>query len=125
MAQPSFGSYGYAVDFRIIKWGGGMSTNKVNAVAKKYGIQKTVPSEWWHHQPGYVSGGKFVWFDAPALSGEKKITKAVAEPANDVSKYIKDCSKVVLSKGAKGKDVELIQNSIVSQGTKIKWQTTR
>jgi hypothetical protein len=125
MAQPSFGSYGYAVDFRIIKWGGGMSTNKVNAVAKKYGIQKTVPSEWWHHQPGYVSGGKFVWFDAPALSGEKKITKAVSEPENAVTKYIKDCSKVVLRKGAKGKVVELLQKLLVSQGYKLTWHKTR
>jgi hypothetical protein len=125
MAQPSFGSYGYAVDFRIIKWGGGMSTNKVNAVAKKYGIQKTVPSEWWHHQPGYVSGGKFVWFDAPALSGEKKITKAVAEPENAVAKYIKDCSKVVLRKGAKGKVVELLQKLLVAQGYKLTWHKTR
>ena len=119
MAQPSFGSYGYAVDFRIIKWGGGMSTNKVNAVAKKYGIQKTVPSEWWHHQPGYVSGGKFVWFDAPAISGEKKITKAVAEPEKSVFKFIEDCMKLVLRRGSKGPAVELLQKLLVAQGYKL------
>ena len=56
---------------------------------------------------------------------KKKITKAVAEPENAVAKYIKDCSKVVLRKGAKGKVVELLQKLLVAQGYKLTWHKTR
>jgi len=117
MAQPSFGSYGYAVDFRIT--GKGISTTQVNAIAKEYGIQKTVPSEWWHHQPGYVSGGKFVWFEASKIKGEKKITKAIEKPETAVGKYIAACTKQVLRRGSKGKAVELLQKLLVAQGYKL------
>ena len=49
MQQKAFDNWGYAVDFRIV--GRGLSTSQVNSIAKEYGIVKTVPSEWWHHQP--------------------------------------------------------------------------
>ena len=117
MQQPALGHYGYAVDFRIV--GKGISTTQVNAIAKEYGIQKTVPSEWWHHQPGYVSGGKFVWFEASKIKGEKKITKAVEKPETAVGKYIAACTKQVLRRGSKGKAVELLQKLLVAQGYKL------
>jgi len=41
--------FGYAVDLRIT--GRGLSTGEVARIAKGYGIQQTVPSEWWHFQP--------------------------------------------------------------------------
>ena len=68
MQQPALGHYGYAVDFRIV--GKGISTTQVNAIAKEYGIVKTVPSEWWHHQCyGHLGGGKYGWYP---VQGQKK-----------------------------------------------------
>ena len=66
--------YAYAVDIRL----NGLSWTDFHAIAKEYGILKTVPSENWHMQPyGYLNG-KWQWFPAPAMKGkeDKSLTKA-------------------------------------------------
>ena len=74
MQQPNHpeGSYGFAVDFRII---GNVSTATVNQVAKEYGLVRTVPSEWWHHQAyGYrYDTKKYDWYPAPAINKEDEV----------------------------------------------------
>lgn len=116
MSQPSFDGYGYAVDFRII--GKGLSTTQVNQIAAEYGIQKTVKSEWWHHQPCRVSGSKMDWFP---VGKEKKLPKAtsVKKEQEDVFTFIAAAIKTTLRKGAKGPVVEFLQKLLDKNGYKL------
>ena len=60
--------FAYAADFRII---GKISTGDVNRIAKEYGLEKTVPSEWWHHQAFGYTGKGYGWYPAPAMKGKE------------------------------------------------------
>jgi hypothetical protein len=82
--------WGYAVDFRLI--GKALSTADVNRIATEYGIQPTVASEWWHHQPRKSTD----WFPAPALDGGTPVRpeKAPAE-RHDAPKHKMDWPGIV------------------------------
>lgn len=115
MSQPKFDGYGYAVDFRII---GRISTSQVNAIAKEYGIVKTVASEWWHHQPCRVSGSKMNWFP---VEKDKKLPKAASVKSEQASvfEFIAACLKTVVRKGDKGPVVEFLQKLLDKNGYKL------
>jgi hypothetical protein len=117
MSQPKFDGYGYAVDFRIVKKGS-ISTTQVNKIAAEYGIVKTVPSEWWHHSPCRVSGGKMEWF--PVKSGVKtpKPVSVKSEQAK-VFEFIAACLETVVRKGDKGPVVEFLQKMLDKNGYKL------
>ena len=119
MQQPKHpeGAYGFAVDFRNV---GGLSTTFINQVASDYGLVKTVPSEWWHHQAyGYRSDTKkYGWYDAPAMSEDKEkstnllaVTEQMEAPAK-----IQKAFAIVLRKGSKGEGVELLQTLLSGKG---------
>ena len=117
MSQPKFDGYGYAVDFRIIKKGA-ISTTQVNKIAEEYGIRKTVASEWWHHQPCRVSGGKMEWFP---VKGEIKVPK-VASVTSELAKafeFIAACLQTVVRKGDKGPVVVFLQKLLDKNGYKL------
>ncbi len=126
MQQPNHpeGNYGFAVDFRII---GKISTNEVNAIAKDYGLARTVPSEWWHHQAyGYrYDTKKYDWYDAPALAGKKEkkaeIGATVLAKTQNRSAFaeIAAAMKVTLRKGNKGEEVELLQSRLTNLGYRL------
>ena len=126
MQQPSHpeGAYGFAVDFRII---GKISTSNVNKVAKEYGLERTVPSEWWHHQAyGYrYDTQKYDWYDAPALSDEKEkkaeigATVLAKKEQRSAFAEIAAAMKTVLRKGAKGPAVELLQSRLAKLGYRL------
>ena len=116
MSQPKFQGYGYAVDFRIV--GKGLTTRQVNSIAAEYGIVKTVPSEWWHHQPCRVSGTKMNWFP---VEKDKKLPKAasVKKEQENVFTFIAEAIKTTLRKGAKGPVVEFLQKLLDKNGYKL------
>ncbi len=117
MSQPKFDGYGYAVDFRIIKKGA-ISTTQVNKIAAEYGIVKTVPSEWWHHSPCRVSGGKMEWFP---VKGEIKVPKAASVKSEQAKalEFIAACLETVVRKGDKGPVVEFLQKMLDKNGYKL------
>jgi len=117
MSQPKFDGYGYAVDFRIIKKGA-ISTTQVNKIAAEYGIVKTVPSEWWHHSPCRVSGGKMEWFP---VKGDIKVPKAASVKSEQAKafEFIAACLETVVRKGDKGPVVEFLQKMLDKNGYKL------
>jgi hypothetical protein len=126
MQQPSHpeGNYGFAVDFRIV---GKISTGDVNKVAKEYGLERTVPSEWWHHQAyGYrYDTKKYDWYDAPALSSddEKKAEVGATVLAKTQNRgafaEIASAMKTTVRKGAKGPAVKLMQSRLANLGYRL------
>jgi hypothetical protein len=122
MVQPAMGNYGYAVDFRI-QPGADISTWEVNNIARLYGCMKTVPSEWWHHQPfGRTpvgsSGNGWGWFDAPALKGDKDDADLVKakHPLVQIAEAIARSRVQVLRRGSRGEAVKLLQMCLQKQG---------
>jgi hypothetical protein len=117
MSQPKFDGYGYAVDFRIIRKGS-ISTTQVNKIAAEYGIVKTVPSEWWHHSPCRVSGGKMEWFP---VKGDIKVPKAASVKSEQAGalEFIAACLQTVVRKGDKGPVVEFLQKILDKNGYKL------
>ena len=117
MQQKAFNNWGYAVDFRIV--GRGLSTSQVNSIAKEYGIVKTVPSEWWHHQPCKVVKGKIQWFDAPALKGTKA-KKTAKQDVKGIAAAFAEIEALVtahpLKKGSKGAAVKVVQQLLAAKG---------
>ena len=102
--------FGYAVDLRIT--GRGLSTDDVARVAKGYGIQQTVPSEWWHFQPRSASG----WFESLIMEEEE-------EPIIDwigILRYIAHLGNEValspLRRGSRGKAVKFAQQRLGTLG---------
>ena len=126
MQQPNHpeGAYGFAVDFRII---GSITTGTINKVAKEYGLVKTVPSEWWHHQAyGYRHDTKkYDWYPASALEGKKEkkaqvgATIMAKTDQRSAFEFIGEAMKTVVRKGAKGPEVELIQNRLANKGYRL------
>ena len=116
MQQKAFDNWGYAVDFRIV--GRGLSTSQVNSIAKEYGIVKTVPSEWWHHQPCKVVKGKIQWFDAPALKGTKA-KKTAKQDVKGIAAAFAEIEALVtshpLKKGSKGAAVKGVQQLLAAK----------
>ena len=126
MQQPNHpeGSYGFAVDFRIV---GKISTGDVNKIAKEYGLERTVPSEWWHHQAyGYrYDTKKYDWYDAPALSGKKETKAEVGativakQDQRTAFQEIAAAMKTVLRKGSKGGAVKILQSRLANLGYRM------
>ena len=122
MQQPNHpeGSYGFAVDFRII---GNVSTATVNQVAKNYGLVRTVPSEWWHHQSyGYRSDTKkYDWYPAPAINKEDEVATNTIFKAekNAIIPNFELAMKHTLRRGKRGKAVELLQALLASKGYRL------
>ena len=112
MSQPAFDNWGYAVDFRIV---GRISTGEVNKIAAEYGMVKTVASEWWHHQPCRVSGGKMDWF--PMKGKEPAHAQNTKNELTGLAKLIDDCSKTVVRLGDTGIVVKVLQQFLVATGT--------
>ena len=126
MQQPKHpeGAYGFAVDFRNV---GGIPTAHINSVAAEYGLVRTVPSEWWHHQGyGYCyKKKKYRWYDAPALDGklEKKAQVGAVALAKKQKKSafaeIAAAMKTTLRKGARGPAVTLLQSRLANLGYRL------
>ena len=124
MQQPHHpeGAYGFAVDFRVV---GSITTGTINKVAREYGLWKTVPSEWWHHQAYGDDGKKNAWFPAPALEGEKETKAQIGATVmakidqRSAFEVIADAMKSVVRKGARGPKVELIQNRLANKGYRL------
>ena len=122
MQQPKHpeGAYGFAVDFRIV---GKISTATVNDVAKEYGLYRTVPSEWWHHQAyGYrYDTKKYDWYPAPAISEkqEAKVSTTTTEKRVSAFEQIGRAMKSTLRKGSKGPNVKLLQSRLANKGYRL------
>ena len=124
MQQPNHpeGAYGFAVDFRIV---GRITTGTINKVAREYGLWKTVPSEWWHHQAYGYDGRKYTWFPAPALEGKREAKAQVGASVmaqvdqRSAFEYIADAMKSVIRKGAKGPVVEILQSRLANKGYRL------
>ncbi len=122
MQQPNHpeGAYGFAVDFRIV---GKISTSEVNKVAKEYGLERTVPSEWWHHQAyGYrYDTKKYDWYPAPAISDEAEAKVSTVTTKEKVSAFesIGLAMKTTLRKGSKGPNVKMLQGRLASKGYRL------
>jgi len=115
MAQPAFGGFGYAVDFRIV--GQGITTGEVKAIAAQYGMHAPVRSEWWHHTPGSVKGSQFEWlpYDASAEPPNPGTDNVLAE----VARFVEACKNTVVSKGDRGVVVEFLQTQLDKDGHRL------
>ena len=126
MQQPNHpeGSYGFAVDFRIV---GKISTTEVNAIAREYGLWRTVPSEWWHHQAYGYDGRKYAWFPAPAVDSkqEAKVTTVTNIERRSVFDEIANAMKTTLRKGARGQNVRLLQSRLADKGYRLSRSTVK
>ena len=126
MQQPNHpeGSYGFAVDFRNV---GGMATHAINKIAAEYGLYRTVPSEWWHHQGyGYRSDTKaYGWFPAPALKEGAEIRGAENRKPQNVFEALNVSMQTVLRKGNKGTAVELLQSRLANKGYRLSRNPTQ
>ena len=105
----------HAVDFRIVNRG--VTTQEVNRIAKAYGLRRTVPSEWWHHQ----------WRDSarefPAPAVEYSRSEQVQHPAMDwpgvvaaVASFGRAIGRYPLRRGARGNVVMFIQQRLSDLG---------
>ena len=103
----------YAVDLRLT---GRISWATTWAVAKEYGIIKTVPSENWHMQ----GRNHLDWYPAPAMDGVGAKPKAPAKPTKPDLKgilaLIGEIGKAVgvspLRFKDRGQGVEILQNRL-------------
>ena len=105
--------YAYAVDIRL----SGLSWTDFHAIAKEYGILKTVPSENWHMQPyGYLNG-KWQWFPAPAMKGkeDKTLTKAPPPPAPAIVAK----TMPTVRRGSRGEHVKVMQKKLTDLGFRV------
>ena len=108
--------FAYAVDLRII---GKLSWATLHAVAKEYGIIKTVPSENWHMQSfGHVGNGKYGWWPAPAMEGKenKSLTRAKApeKPKQPEAKAMP-----LVKRGSRGAHVKVMQQKLTALGFRV------
>jgi hypothetical protein len=122
MQQPNHpeGSYGFAVDFRNI---GGLPTGTINKIAADFGLVRTVPSEWWHHQSyGYRSDTKkYGWYPAPAInkSDEIHVNKVVKATKKNIFGKLAEAMETTLRKNSKGDAVELLQSRLTFKGYRL------
>ncbi len=122
MQQPHHpeGAYGFAVDFRNV---GGLPTGTINKIAAEYGLVKTVPSEWWHHQAyGYRSDTKtYDWYDAPLMDSTVEATATTEAKTFQKSAFqvLAEAMKTTLRKGDRGDEVELLQSRLASKGYRL------
>ena len=107
----------YAVD--LAQMDKSISKPEINRIAIMYGVQPTVASEWWHHQPRKSTD----WFEAPALKGESTEAPNAPEPKIDwaaiaaaIKKQRQQVRKTPLTKGSKGAAVKTIQTCMGNQG---------
>ena len=119
MAQPTapegLRGYAFAVDFRII---GKISTTQVNKIAAEYGLKKTVPSEWWHHQAyGNIGGGKYGWYSAPALKESAKDKKAAAPDTGPPAHPSQ--TPPTVKRGSRGNHVKQCQRLLNEKGYRL------
>ena len=115
MAQPAFGGWGYAVDFRIV--GSGISTGEVKKIATEYGMHAPVRSEWWHHTPGSVRGSEFDWL--PYDSSEEPRHKPPENVLAEVAKFVEACRDSVVRIGDRGPVVEFLQTLLDKDGHRL------
>jgi hypothetical protein len=115
-APAGLKGYAFAVDFRIV---GKISTTEVNKIAAEYGLKKTVPSEWWHHQAyGNIGGGKYGWYPAPALKGKESAKLKKADPPTTTTPPAS--SKIpTVKKGSRGAHVKLCQKLLAAKGYRL------
>jgi len=109
--------FAYAVDLRII---GKLSWATLHAVAKEYGIWKTVPSENWHMQSyGYdYTTKKYGWFAAPAMKGkENKSLTRVKAPAP--LKQPAPQNMPLVKRGSRGAHVKAMQKKLTALGFRV------
>ena len=109
--------FAYAVDFRVV---GEISTSQVNKIAAEYGLVKTVPSEWWHHQAfGYdYTTKKYGWFAAPAMKGkENKSLTRVKAPAP--LKQPAPQNMPLVKRGSRGAHVKAMQKKLTALGFRV------
>ena len=110
----------YAVDLRLV---GRISWQTTWAVAKEYGIIKTVPSENWHMQ----GRNHLDWYPAPALDGKGVKPKAQAKPKpvdkKSIFAFITEIGKAVrvspLRYRDRGMGVETLQNRLSNLGYNV------
>ena len=110
----------YAVDLRLV---GRISWQTTWAVAKEYGIIKTVPSENWHMQ----GRNHLDWYPAPALDGKGAKPKAQAKPKpvdkKGILAFISEIGKAVrvspLRYRDRGMGVEALQNRLSNLGYNV------
>ncbi len=79
MAQPRLGGWGYAADLAGYDAG-------TEAIAREYGLLRTVPSEQWHYQPDYSSTP----FDSPTDPTEVDMAEG---------RYVRNQSRMAYSEG--------------------------
>lgn len=115
MAQPAFGGFGYAVDFRIT--GKGITTAEVGKIARQYGMHAPVRGEWWHHTPGTVRGNKFEWL--PYDQGKEPPAPKPQDVLAEVAKFVEACKDTVLRKGDRGPAVEFLQTQLDKDGHRL------
>ncbi len=120
MTQPNapegLRGYAFAVDFRIV---GKISTGQVNKIAAEYGLVKTVPSEWWHHQAyGHTGGGKYGWYKPTSTTykDNAKLKKAatIEPPAQPPAS-----SMPLVKRGSRGAHVKLLQTKLSELGFRV------
>ena len=105
--------YAYAVDIRL----SGLSWKDFHAIAKEYGILKTVPSENWHMQPyGYLNG-KWQWFPAPAMKGKEDKTLTKAPPPKPHPILAKTMPTVRMR--SRGAHVKVMQKKLTDLGFRV------
>ena len=108
--------WAYAADFRIV---GKISTTEVNKIAAEYGLARTVPSEWWHHQAyGNIGGGKYGWYkptsttykDDPKLKKAATLETPTQPPAS---------SMPLVKRGSRGAHVKVLQTKLSKLGFRV------
>lgn len=109
--------FAYAVDMRII---GKLSWATLHAVAKEYGIWKTVPSENWHMQSfGYDhTTKKYNWFAAPNMLGKENKSLTKAKPLEKPSQPPAS-SMPLVKRGSRGAHVKLLQTKLSKLGFRV------
>tara|TARA_R110000823_G_scaffold95816_5_gene208889 strand:- start:626 stop:1450 length:825 start_codon:yes stop_codon:yes gene_type:complete len=120
MAMPNapegLRGYAYAVDFRIV---GKISTSQVNKIAAEFGLVRTVPSEWWHHQAyGNLGGGKYGWYKPTSTTykDDAKLKKAatIEPPAQPPAS-----SMPLVKRGSRGAHVKVLQTKLSKLGFRV------
>ncbi len=103
--------FGYAVDLKLIWFG--ITKEDVARIAAEYGLQPTVPSEWWHFQPRNATG----WFITP------DVEEPIAIDFAGIVQYIKDLGHEIslspLRKGSHGKAVTAAQHRLNHLGFNV------
>lgn len=112
--QPD--GYSYAVDFRIIKWGG-PSKADITGIAREYGIRPTVKNrdgsikEWWHFQPRDGDG----WFEVTGFQEDEAKQKQPMDWAALIAWHQAMGHSIAASplrRGSRGPEVKVVQNRL-------------